>query len=316
MPSIITIGNFDGVHRGHQAIIQIARQLAEPINAHVLAVTFDPMPVAILRPGEGPPHLGTIEQRIDALKQCGVDEVRIIKPTRDVLSQEAPRFIAGLIEQHQAVGFVEGEDFHFGAKRRGNMKLLAEMGKQQGFAVEALPRFEVPLSDHSIAPISSSLVRWLVGRGRVEDAEACMGRPFELTGTIVKGDQRGRTIGVPTANLDPLSWHGLITPMDGVYAGTVTLAPGADQESTPYPAAISVGVKPTFSQDQLNIEAHLIDFNTEHPDELYGRPATFRFARWVRDQYPFPTIEALTQQLQRDIEQSRLLLAEPHAAYD
>jgi len=316
MPSIITIGNFDGVHRGHQAILQTARQLADPINARVLAVTFDPMPVEVLRPGQGPPHLGTIAQRINALKQHGADEVRVIQPTRDVLANEAPRFIADLIEQHDAVGFVEGEDFRFGKKRGGDMIMLAQMGSEQGFAVQALPRIEVPLSDHSMAPVSSSLVRWLVGRGRVEDASVCMGRPFEMTGTIVKGDQRGRTLGVPTANLNPQSWHGLITPMDGVYAGTVTLDPGTDQDNTPHPAAISVGIKPTFNQDQLNIEAHLIDFNTEHPDELYGRPATFRVARWVRDQYPFPNVDALTEQLGRDIDQCRVMLDQPDAAYD
>ena len=315
-PSIITIGNFDGVHRGHQAIIESARQLAEAKQARVLALTFDPMPIAVLRPGEGPPHLGTIDQRIAALKHAGADDVLVINPTKEVLSQEAPRFITGLIEHHNAVGFVEGEDFRFGSKRSGNMKMLAELGSEQGFAVKALPRVEVPLSDHSVAPISSSLVRWLVGRGRVEDASACLGRPFELAGTIVKGDQRGRTIGVPTANLDPDSWKGLITPMDGVYAGSVTLGSEKSEDNTSYPAAISVGVKPTFDQDQLNIEAHLIDFTTEHPDALYGSHATFRFARWVRDQYPFPGVEALTEQLKRDIEQCRAIAEQPDTAYD
>jgi riboflavin kinase/FMN adenylyltransferase len=139
-----------------------------------------------------------------------------------------------------------------------------------------------------------------------------MGRAFELAGTIVKGEQRGRTIGVPTANLDPQSWEGLITPMDGVYAGSLTI----DRDNTPHPAAISVGVKPTFGQDQLNIEAHLIDYTTEHPDALYGKPATFRFARWVRDQYPFPDIGALTQQLRRDIDQCRVINDQPNDSYD
>jgi riboflavin kinase/FMN adenylyltransferase len=311
-PSIITIGNFDGVHRGHQAILDSARQLAEARQARVLALTFDPMPIAVLRPGEGPPHLGTIDQRIASLKHAGANDVLVINPTQDVLSQQAPDFIHGLIREHGAVGFVEGDDFRFGAKRAGNMSMLAQLGTEHGFAVESLPRVEVPLSDHSVAPISSSLVRWLVGRGRVEDAATCLCRPFELTGTIVKGDQRGRTIGIPTANLDPNSWSGLITPMDGVYAGSVQL----DQDYTVLPAAISVGVKPTFGKDQLNIEAHLIDFTTEHPDALYGTSATFRFARWVRDQYPFPGVEALTEQLNRDIDYCRNLHAQDQNNYD
>ena len=311
-PSIITIGNFDGVHRGHQAIIQSAMELAKPNSARVVAVTFDPMPIAVLRPGEGPPHLGSIDQRVAALKQSGADQVIVLNPTREILAYEARQFIESLIAEHHAIGFVEGEDFRFGSKRSGSMPMLTQMGKEQGFAVRALPRVDTPLSDHSVAPISSSLIRWLVGRGRVEDAEVCMGRPFELQGTIVKGDQRGRTIGVPTANLDTNAWEGLITPMDGVYAGTVTLS----QDPAPYPAAISVGVKPTFNQDQLNIEAHLIDVKTQDPDAYYGMGATFRFARWVRDQYPFPGVDELTEQLHRDIEQCRDLLTQPGPAYD
>lgn len=311
-PSIISIGNFDGVHRGHQTIIENARQLAKQSQAQVLALTFDPMPIEVLRPGEGPPHLGSISQRIASLKQAGADDVIVINPTQEVLSQEASEFIAGLIEQYNAIGFVEGEDFRFGSKRSGNMTMLRQMGKDQGFTVRALPRIETLLNDQSVAPISSSLIRWLVGRGRVEDAKACLGRPYELRGTIVQGDQRGRTIGVPTANLDPQSWLGLITPMDGVYAGTVML----EDEDTPHPTAISVGTKPTFEQDQLNIEAHLIDYNTIDPDALYGQRACFRFARWVRDQYPFPNVHELTEQLNRDIDTCRDLLRQPSPAHD
>ncbi len=314
MCSVITIGNFDGVHRGHQAILSAARGLAESADsARVIAMTFDPMPIAVLRPGAGPPHLASIDQRIAWLKSAGADEVIVIKPTREVLSQEAPRFIASLIEQHHAVGFVEGADFRFGNKRGGDMTLLAEMGKEQGFIVRALPRIEVPLSDTTTAPISSSLVRWLVGRGRVEDAEACLGRPYELSGEIVKGQQRGRTIGVPTANLDPQAWRGIIAPMDGVYAGRVTLN---DDPAETYPAAISVGAKPTFKHDELTIEAHLIGYRADNHDVLYGRPVRFGFARWVRDQYPFPGVEALTEQLRRDIDAARALMAEHADACD
>lgn len=311
--TLITIGNFDGVHRGHQAILRRARELAQPLDADVLAITFDPMPAAVLRPEAGPPHLGTIDQRIAALKATGVDQVLVIKPTREVLGQEAEQFIAHLIADHNAVGFVEGEDFCFGKKRAGNMTMLAELGKAQGFVVEAMPRVETLLSDQSVAPISSSLVRWLVGRGRAEDAAACLGRPFDLVGHIVQGDQRGRTIGVPTANLDPASYHTLITPMDGVYAGHVTLD---GQTGTPHPAAISVGVKPTFKGEQLTIEAHLIGLTTGHPDALYGITAQFTFARWLRDQYPFPSVDALKAQLQRDIDHAAKTLAELADGYD
>jgi riboflavin kinase/FMN adenylyltransferase len=313
MPSIITIGNFDGVHRGHQAILAEARTLANGCDARVLAMTFDPMPISVLRPGAGPPHLAMIGQRVETLKRNGADDVIVVNPTRDILQQEATRFIAGLIDEHDAVGFVEGEDFRFGHKRSGDMAMLTKLGNERGFAVRALPRVETTLSDCSVAPISSSLVRWLVGRGRVEDAQACLGRPFELVGEIVKGEQRGRTIGVPTANLDPSAWRGMIAPMDGVYAGSVAFD---DTPDDPHPAAISVGVKPTFGHDQLTIEAHLIDYQTDDPDALYGRRARFGFARWVRDQYPFPGVEALTQQLRRDIDAARDLMAEHASPYD
>ncbi|MFN3167844.1 MAG: riboflavin biosynthesis protein RibF [Phycisphaeraceae bacterium] len=313
MRTIITIGNFDGVHRGHQAILAEARQLADDHGACVLAMTFDPMPISVLRPGAGPPHLASIDQRVETLTRYGAHDVIVVKPTQEILQQEATRFIASLIEQHHAIGFVEGEDFRFGHKRSGDMAMLADLGGKQGFAVRALPRVETTLSDCSAAPISSSLVRWLVGRGRVEDAQACLGRPFELRGEIVKGEQRGRTIGVPTANLDPNAWRGMIAPMDGVYAGYVAFDDAPDDG---HPAAISVGVKPTFGHDQLTIEAHLIDYRADNPDALYGRRARFGFARWVRDQYPFPGIEALTEQVRRDIDAARDLMAEHASPYD
>lgn len=297
MPLIITIGNFDGVHLGHQAILRAARRLADAHSARVLAITFDPFPVAVLRPENAPPRVMSIDQRIAALKQAGADEVEVLNPTPKVLQQDATRFIGQLVEAHRAVGFVEGEDFRFGHKRGGDMAMLAEMGRQQGFVVEALPRVEARLSDQNVAPVSSSLVRWLVGRGRVEDAATCMGRAYELVGEVVKGEQRGRTIGVPTINLDPDCYADLIAPMDGVYAGTACI----DADAAAYPAAISVGVKPTFGHDRLTIEAHLVGYQSDAPDALYGKTIRLGFARWLRDQYPFPGIDALKQQLQRDI---------------
>ena len=300
-PCIITIGNFDGVHRGHQTIIQRARGLADDIiasNPRVAAVTFDPFPVDALRPDASPPRIGSIQQRIEALKDAGVDEVIVLKPTPDLLGMAAQEFIHWLIDEHHAAGFVEGADFCFGKKRSGNMTMLAELGKQKGFAVCALPRVEVPLSDRSVAPVSSSLVRWLIGRGRIEDAAACLARPYEINATIVKGEQRGRTIGVPTINLDPKAYANQIVPTDGVYAGAATL----QGQDNPHPAAISIGLKPTFGHDQLTIEAHLIGLETDHPDALYGQTVRLSFARWLRDQYPFPGVEHLKQQLHRDIQ--------------
>lgn len=300
----MSIGNFDGVHIGHRAILRQARELAEARDARVVAVTFDPPPIAVLRPEHSPPQLGTIDQRVEVLTTAGADAVVVLSPTPQLLGLSAEQFIDKLVADHHAVGFVEGEDFRFGNKRGGDTTLLAEMGKAHGYDVRILPRVATRLSDQTTAPVSSSLVRWLVGRGRVEDASACLDRPYELIGSIVKGDQRGRTIGIPTANLDPAVYAGLIVPMDGVYAGSVMI------DDAEHPAAISVGIKPTFGQKVLTAEAHLIGFTHDDPDVLYGRPARFRFARWIRDQYPFPGVQPLVDQLKRDIDLARSLYDE------
>lgn len=303
--TIITVGNFDGVHVGHQAILYTARAMAECHDASVTAVTFDPPPVALLKPERNPPQVASIDDRVRWLRSAGADEVAVLRPDPAMLGLSAEAFIDGLIKDHGAVGFVEGEDFRFGHGRGGDMKMLAEMGERHGYAVQALGRVEIGLSDQTVAPVSSSLVRWLVGRGRVEDAAACLGRPWELTAQVVRGEQRGRTIGIPTANLDPDAYQGRILPVDGVYAGMGVLDDGSS-----FPAAISVGTKPTFGERRLTIEAHLIGYTPDPPDGLYGRPLTLRFARWIRDQYPFPNADELVQQLRRDIGLAGLLAAD------
>jgi len=263
----------------------------------VVAVTCDPTPVAVLQPGLVPPQVASLADRRRWLIDAGADEVVVLTPDPELLGLSAEQFIAKLVEEHQAVGFVEGEDFCFGKGRSGDMAALSAMGERSGFAVRALGRVEVKLSDQSVAPVSSSLVRWLVGRGRVEDAGACLGRAWELTAQVEKGEQRGRTIGIPTANLDPAGYQGMILPMDGVYAGSAVLPDGSE-----HAAAISVGTKPTFGERRLTIEAHLIGFSPDNPDKLYGQPLTLRFAHWVRDQYPFPNADELVARLRRDID--------------
>jgi riboflavin kinase/FMN adenylyltransferase len=303
-PSIISVGNFDGVHIGHQAILRTARELADEHGAGVTAVTFDPPPVALLKPDHHPPQVASTQERARWLRKAGADRVVVLRPDRAMLALSAEAFVDQLVREHHAVGFVEGDDFRFGHKRGGDMALLAELGAQRGLAVRALGRVTVGLSDQSTAPVSSSLVRWLVGRGRMRDVSACLGRSWEATAAVVKGEQRGRTIGIPTANLDMASLAGRILPMDGVYAGEAVLEDGAA-----YPAAISVGTKPTFGERRLTIEAHLIGYEPAAPDGLYGRPLTIRFARWIRDQYPFPNADDLVTQLRRDIRFAALTAA-------
>ncbi len=307
--SVLTIGNFDGVHLGHRAIVSRARELAAG-GARVTALTFDPHPAAVLRPGTQPPVLAPIARRVDALMQAGADQVHLLKPTADLLSQSPDAFVARLVEEFAPVAIIEGMDFHFGKGRAGNIDTLRQLGAARGFSVEAVPGVEVVLSDQLRTVVSSSLVRWLIGRGRVADAGRCLGRPYALETTIVRGEQRGRTIGIPTINLDPNPIADHILPCDGVYAGSAVLTD--DDEQTAYPAAISVGVKPTFGQKQLTIEAHLLGYTSDAPDALYGRGVRLSFARFLRDQYPFPSLDALVAQLRRDIDRVKTL--DPPAA--
>jgi len=310
-PSVLTIGNFDGLHRGHQAILDRCRAIAEPRDARVVALPFDPHPMRTLRPEAAPPRLASRQEKIDRLKAFGADEVHVLEPTKQTLSQTPEAFVDGLVGEHQPIAIVEGADFRFGKGRAGDMQTLAELGRRYGFEAVVEPAVELGLSDMLLAPVSSSLVRWLVGRGRVRDAALCLGWPFTLAGPVATGEQRGRRIGVPTVNLDAAAHADRLVPADGVYAGHVALESGET-----HPAAISVGVKPTFGQDQLCVEAYLLDFD----GDLYGQPIAIRFARWLRDQYPYPGLESLKAQLARDIDHTRRLheaglLATPEPLY-
>ena len=295
--SVITIGNFDGVHLGHRAICATARKLADQHDARVVAMTFDPHPSATLDPDRQPPRLCPLDEKVRRLKQAGADEVVVLKPERELLNQTPDAFIQKLIEQYAPAAFVEGDDFHFGKNRAGNVNKLIELGQALGFTVATQPSHDVTLSDLSVVTVRSSLIRQLVGMGRIEDANRCLGRPFALTASVVKGEQRGRTIGFPTINLDLGRFNDHMLPADGVYAGSAHL-PDADQT---FPAAISVGNKPSFGTVSLTIEAHLLDFS----DDVYGQTATLSFHRWLRDQSRFPSVETLKAQLHRDVEKVR-----------
>ena len=295
--SVITIGHFDGVHRGHRVLLDRARAAARSQGAAVIAMAFDPHPATVLRPGTEPPRLCSTEEKIARLKEAGADDVVLLKPEAGLLGQTPEQFVQGVVDEYRPVAMVEGRDFRFGKKRAGDIDTLAALGREHGFEVIVQPAVELGLSDMLIAPVSSSLIRWLVGRGRMVDAALCLAEHYSLTGRVTEGEQRGRTIGVPTANLDPSAYAQQLAPADGVYAGYVDLGQAS------YVAAISIGVKPTFGERRLTVEAHILDFT----GDIYGQRITIRFARWLRDQYAFPGIEALRQQLERDIGQTRKL---------
>ncbi|MCE9590744.1 MAG: riboflavin biosynthesis protein RibF [Planctomycetes bacterium] len=294
--SVITIGNFDGVHAGHRAIIAHAAGVARRLDAPILAMCFDPHPATILRPGAEPPRLMSLAQKTEALKHAGADRVAVLVPTPELLALTPEDFIRRVVAERKPVAFVEGPDFRFGKDRRGDNDLLAALGRELGFESHVVGRVLMPLHDQLLTPVSSSIVRWLVEQGRVADVTRCMRQPFAIDAPVIPGEKRGRTIGVPTANLDPAALVGRVTPADGVYAGTAAAPDGSR-----FAAAISVGVKPTFEKTQRTIEAHLLDFQ----GDLYHQPIVLRFHRWLRDQQSFPTLDALKGQLARDIEQVR-----------
>lgn len=294
---VLTIGVFDAIHRGHTAILATARTLADKANVPLVVLAFDPHPAAVLRPGTQPPRLTSSDEKRELLLAAGADRVQVLEPTMALFSQTPQEFITNLVAEHHPVAIVEGSNFCFGHQRSGTVDTLRELGLSHGFDVHVQAQSQVMLSDQLLVPVSSSLARWLVGCGRVADAARCLGRHYALSGPVIKGQQRGRTIGVPTANLDLAVNPDKLVPADGVYAGIATLADGSE-----HTAAISVGTKPTFGQQMLTVEAHVLDFK----GDLYGQKLTLRFGRWVRDQQPFPGIDALKAQLVRDIAQTRL----------
>jgi riboflavin kinase/FMN adenylyltransferase len=303
MPSVLTIGNFDGVHLGHAALIARARQIAERSRpaARVVAMVFHPHPLTILRPDAAPTTLTTIDHRAELLRAAGADDVVQLHPTPELLNLSPEQFIDAAVREHAPIAIVEGPDFHFGKGRAGDNATLAALGRSRGFETHVVDPVEVPLSDQSLVTISSTLVRWLLSCGRVADAAALLGRPYELRGTVVRGDQRGREIGCPTANLSTPT----VLPADAVYAGIATLA-----DHRTLPAAIHVGTRSTFNDTTRTVEAHLLDWRgplAENAPE-YGWPLRLSFTHWLRDQARFDSVTALVQQINRDIQRTRDLI--------
>ena len=289
----LSIGNFDGVHAGHRALIALARQVAGP-SGRVVAVTFEPLPAVRLRPEAAPPRISTAEVRRRLLVEAGADEVLELEPTPELLGQSPDGFVAMLRSRVPFEAIVEGEDFRFGKGRAGDVALLRAIGERAGFRTLVMPGIEIELGDLTVARAASSLVRWMLRQGRVEDAERLLGRPYAIAGVTASGDRRGRTLGFPTANLADGSWGGTLLPADGVYAGVATLPDGRERI-----AAISIGSKATFGGTRRTCEAHLPGESL--PLDWYGWPIGLAFTRWVRGQMRFAGPEAIAAQIARDL---------------
>lgn len=305
MARAITIGNFDGVHVGHQALVTRARELvgASP-SGEIIAMAFDPHPASVLRPGHAPARISTFDQRERWLRACGADRVVRLAPTPEFLSMSAREFVQSLVEDFTPSLFVEGPDFHFGRGREGNVGTLEELGKEFGFGCEVVQGVEVALSDQLVVSASSSVVRWLVANGRMRDAAIVLGRPFCIDGVVNRGDRRGRTIGFPTANIRTPC----MLPADAVYAGIATLPDGSR-----FAAGVHVGPRATFGDSLRTVEAHLLGVPVETDADgtrrlaglpEYGWGVSIEFVSWIRDQIAFGSVDELVKQIEADCQRA------------
>ncbi|MDJ0771587.1 MAG: bifunctional riboflavin kinase/FAD synthetase [Ilumatobacter sp.] len=296
--TVVTIGAYDGLHLGHQAVIAQVRALAAERGARSGVVTFNRHPATIVRPESAPKLLTDHDQRLELLEATGVD-VAVVLPFDEAQSQEAPlAFVERvLVRCLRTECVVVGDDFHFGRNREGNVALLRQVGGTYGFDVEPLAL--VDRADGVDEPVSSTAIRRALAGGNVTLATAMLGRPFEARGVVVQGDQRGRLLGFPTANVEVP--NRVCLPADGVYAGWYERPDGGA-----HPCAINLGRRPTFYEhaDSSLLEAHLIDFD----GDLYGEAAKVRFAHFLRSERKFDGIDALVEQLKHDIEHARDLL--------
>jgi riboflavin kinase / FMN adenylyltransferase len=298
---VATIGVFDGVHRGHQLIVGTALQDAHDRGLPLVVITFDPHPDEVVRPGTHPPLLCTPRRRAQLLAGLGADAVCIM-PFTYAFSQLSPdEFVrAVLVDRLHAAQVVVGSNFTFGHKARGDVALLAKLGEQHDFTADG-----VPLLVSGGITISSSYIRERLAAGDVTAAEQALGRPHRVEGVVVRGAQRGRQLGFPTANLETPPHTA--TPADAVYAGwlsSLTLDGGEDQR---WPAAISIGTNPTFDGAERTVEAYALDRDDL---DLYGAHVAVDFAARLHDTIKFESIEALVDQIEQDVADTRRITTE------
>jgi len=289
--SILSIGNFDGIHRGHQRLLETGRQLrSQTSGARLACVTFEPHPFTVLRPTHAPPRLTPIDLKRQLLAEQGVDDLVELSPEPVVLGLTAEQFWAILRDQCRPNHLVEGSEFTFGKSRGGTIQHLTQWSNEAAIQLHIVPPVQGVLADLRLVDISSTLIRWLLLHGRTREAAMMLGRPYALRGKVITGHQRGRTIGVPTANLDCGTQ---LVPDDGVYAGQCIV------DKNVYPCAISIGTLPTFADSKRQIEAHLIGYD----GDLYGRILDVQVVHWLREQWKFDGVDELKRQMERDISQ-------------
>jgi riboflavin kinase/FMN adenylyltransferase len=296
--SVLTIGAFDGVHVGHRAVIDQVRQSAAAHAAKSVLVTFDRHPASVVRPESAPQLLTDLPTKLELLAETGLDATVVLTFDEDRANESAQDFVREvLVDELATLVVVIGEDFHFGHHREGNVALLRRLGNELDFAVEPVALLDRP--DGVEEPVSSTAIRRALAGGEVDVAARLLGHLYEARGLVVMGDQRGRLLGFPTANVEVP--NAMCLPADGVYAGWYLRPDGVER-----PCAINLGRRPTFYEhaDHSLLEAHLLDFS----GDLYGEPARVRFQAFLRSERKFEGIDALVAQLKHDVESARRIL--------
>jgi riboflavin kinase/FMN adenylyltransferase len=299
---IVTVGNFDGLHVGHRAITDTVVARARASGGTAIVYTFNPHPIKILRPDQAPRLLTTHEQKIELLEQAGIDVMIVEDFDAEFATTTAEKFIHEILfARIQPVEVYVGYDFHFGRDREGSMGLLTEFGPKLGFSVTIIPEVTIGGSD-----VNSTRIRKLLAESRVEEAGRMLDRAYSIRGRVVQGDQRGRTLGFPTANLEP---ENEILPGAGVYAGrSLFIDEGSPERGVELPAVINIGTRPTFEGDgRMHTEAHLIDFK----GDVYGRRVEMSFLTRLREERRFSDVDALREQIASDVGAARKILGLP-----
>jgi len=293
----VAVGNFDGVHRGHQALVAATTAEAQRRGRAAVVLTLDPHPARLLKPERAPASIMTLSQKAETLEALGVDALVVVPFTTAFAAQTPETFAAEILVRHLGASVVlVGENFRFGHDRVGTLATLEALGRELGFGVSG-----VPAVLHAGAPVSSSRIRTAITEGQVEEAADLLGRPYSVDGQVVAGEGRGRTIGVPTANILP---YNEIKPGKGVYACRVRLREG---EPADVRAVVNIGERPTFDGVGTTIEAHLLDFR----GDLYGQTLRLEFVARIRGEQRFPSAAELVAQIQRDIAGARRMLEKP-----
>jgi riboflavin kinase / FMN adenylyltransferase len=287
-PSVVALGVFDGVHLGHRAILGTALDRARAAGLEAVACTFEPHPMEVLQPDRAPRPITTLDERLALIGGTGIDTVVVLAFTRELASIEPEAFVKDvLLERLRAREIVVGYNHRFGRGARGDARLLEDLAHRSGFLAHVVPPMTVDGS-----AVSSSEIRAALQRGDVTTAARFLGRPYAIAGTVMSGAGRGRTLGFPTANI--ASDRPVLVAL-GVYRGRVHV------DGRQYSAVVNVGVRPTFGETTLAVEAHLLDFS----GDLYGRQVRLDFLERLRDEMRFPTVEDLKAQVSRDIAAAR-----------